>query len=321
MIVQLRSMMEGGEMGVDDDHVAQDPMMLVKEGDNLGQDLTVELLFRCFNYIWQNSPELFPNPKIAPFSFAYEVFPTAPKQGFMEAVPGLTSLEEFDWDAWVGMYGKNKEAVQEMISSATGSYIGAYILGAHDRHPENVNIIDGTTMMHLDFGFLVGSAPPIDGPQIAIYPAMEAAFRAVNAWDVFVDTCEAAFVAIRRVAPAIVRTSIILLTKFGFETQQVRDYFSGPLSLNQHEHDELVAAAHVKNLVKHSSQHWKTQFKKFSHENIDPAFYSLLEKRFGPAVLAMKIVDAKQQAASMKLEKSISEHKRVPSAQVASIDE
>jgi hypothetical protein len=176
-------------------------------------------------------------------------------------------------------------------------------------------------MMHLDFGFLVGSAPPIDGPQIAIYPQMEAAFRAVNAWDIFVDTCEAAFMAIRRVSPAITRTAIILLTKFGFSAQQVRDYISGQLSLNRHEPDELVAAAYVRNLVKHSSQNWKTKFKSYSHEKIDPAFYSLLQARFGPAVLAMKIVDAKQQGASAKLEHAASDRKDVPLTQLASIDE
>jgi hypothetical protein len=130
MIVELRSMMEGGEIGVDDHHVAQNPMLLVKEGDNLGQDLSVELLFRCFNTIWQNSPDLFPNPDIAPYSFAYEVFPTSAKQGFMEAVSGLISLKDFDWNNWISIYGNDPNAVQRMISSAAGSYIGAYILGA-----------------------------------------------------------------------------------------------------------------------------------------------------------------------------------------------
>jgi hypothetical protein len=321
MIVQLRTAVDGGELENDDHHSVHDPPLLVKEGDNLGQDLSVELMFRCFNALWQTAPDTFPDPAGAPVCVAYEVFPTSAKQGFMEAVSGLCSLKEFDWDNWIATRGTDPAAVRRMVMSAAGSYIGAYVLGAADRHTENVQIQDNYTMLHIDFGFLLGSAPPIDGPQIAIYPAMESAFRAVGAWDAFVGACEDAFISIRRRAPAVVRCAVMLFSKFGFSPQLVRDYLSGPLSLNTHEADELVAGAVVRNLVKHSSQDWKTKFKSYSHDKIDPAFYSLLQAKFGPAIFAMKIVDGKQQAASQKLERAASQRTEVPLAQTASIDD
>lgn len=326
MIVQLRNPIEGADTESDEDHPSVDPLILIKEGDNLGQDMSVELLFRCFNELWSNDRALFPSNGggVPPFALPYEVFPTSAKQGFMEAVPSLTSLKEFDWGNWIKTRGSDPAGVQRMVASAAGSYIGAYILGAADRHTENVQVQDNLTMLHIDFGFLLGSAPPIDGPQIAIYPQMENAFRAVNAWDHFLDCCTLAFISVRRAAPAIIRTAVMIFEKFGFTPSLVRAYLSGPLSLNTHEKDEAVAAAVVRNLVKHSSQDWKTKFKAYSHDKIDPAFYSALQAKFGPAVLAMKIVDAKNQAASKKLEEeaasAVTKKSSIPDGSKANID-
>lgn len=304
MIIQLRSAVEGAEIGTDVGHEASDDLLLVKEGDNLGQDLCVELMFLGFNSLWANSPDSFPDPEKAPFTYAYEVFPTSAKQGFMQAVPGLTSLKEFDWDNWVETRGKDPVAINQMVRSAAGSYIGAYIVGAADRHTENVQIQDNFTLLHIDFGYVLGNVPPIDGPQIAIYPAMQAAFEDVGAWDTFVNMCERAFLAVRREAPVVARMAVGMFSKFGFDAHTVRDYITGPSSLNTHESNELVAGAKVRNLVKNSSQNWKTKFKSYSHDKIDPAFYSMLQARFPPAVLAMRIVDSKQQAASRKLDEA-----------------
>jgi hypothetical protein len=124
-------------------------------------------------------------------------------------------------------------------------------------------------------------------------------------WDAFVEMCVDAFIAIRRVSPTVIRLAVMLFSKFGFEEDVIREVLTGKLSLNTHQEHEAVAAAFVRNQVKHSSTAWKTKFKAYSHSTIDPAFYGLLERRFPPAVLAMKIVDAKQQGASKKLEDSL----------------
>jgi Domain found in Dishevelled, Egl-10, and Pleckstrin (DEP)/Phosphatidylinositol 3- and 4-kinase len=300
MIIELRRPMEEACIDDDSNHEVIAPHVLVKEGDNLGQDMCVEVMFRCFNMIWEHSPELFPDMSQIPFAFSYEVFPTGVKRGFMEAVSGLESLNGFDWNAWK-LRAKDPVVLKRMIMSAAGSYVGAYILGAADRHQDNVQIQDGLTMMHIDFGFLLGSTPPIDAPRFAIYPEMEKAFVEMNAWEMFVDACENAFLAIRRLAPAVLRTCVMLFSKFGYSENAVRIFLADKFSLNTHEKHEKVAGALVRNQVKHSSADWKTRFKAYSHNHVDPTFYALLEKRFPPAVLAMKIVDAKEQRLSKKL--------------------
>lgn len=302
MIIELRRPLENADIDDDSMHTVEKPNLLVKEGDNLGQDMCVEVMFRCFNSIWQRSPEHFPDASEAPVAVTYEVFPTAAKQGFIEVLPNLTSLHEFDWYSWTKRFGTDSHTVMRMVTTAVGSYVGAAVLGAADRHPENVQIQNEGTMLHIDFGFLLGSKPPIDGPRFAIYPEMQNALENVNAWDLFVDMCERAFLALRRRAPAITRVATMLFTKFGFDEVSIREFLNS--SLDTHQSNERAAGGVVRHEVMNSSSMWKTKFKLYAHEKIDPVFYSALEKRFPPAVFAMKIVDAKQQHAAKKLEES-----------------
>lgn len=169
-----------------------------------------------------------------------------------------------------------------------------------DRHFDNVLIKDDKHLLHIDFGFLMGTSPPIDGPRIAIAPQMEAVFRDLKVWDKFVQMFVDAFIALRRVAPAIIRTSVILFSKAGYEEEEIRTYLQGRSSLNVHD-KEHKAAEHVRRQIVNSSGDIKTRFKAFAHEHIDPAWYGLLEKGFPPAVAIMKIVDAKEQKAARKL--------------------
>lgn len=129
MIIELRLPLENAELEDDDQHVTMRPGLLVKEGDNLMQDLGVEIMFQCFNYVWNQSTSLKDEYGMTPFSISYEVFPTSPTQGFMEGVTGLTSLKEFNWKKWHNEYGKDKNRVNDMLRSAVGSYIGAYVVG------------------------------------------------------------------------------------------------------------------------------------------------------------------------------------------------
>jgi Domain found in Dishevelled, Egl-10, and Pleckstrin (DEP)/Phosphatidylinositol 3- and 4-kinase len=162
-IMELRRLSEDGDINDDRAYQVVGKSLLCKEGDNLGQDLCVESMFRLFNLIWSESRDIFPVPARAPFAVSYDVFPTSAKQGFMEALSGLKSFKEFDWDNWIATRGHDKDAITRMIASAAGSYVAAYILSIGDRHTENVQIQDNLTFVHIDFGFVLNSAPPIDG--------------------------------------------------------------------------------------------------------------------------------------------------------------
>lgn len=129
MIVELRVPLENADLDDDDHHIVLPPGILVKEGDNLAQDLGVEIMFKCFNHIWARDASLKEKYGMVPFSLSYEVFPTSPTQGFMQAVTGLRSLKEYDWMKWKSAYGDIPERVHEMVRSTVGSYIGAYVCG------------------------------------------------------------------------------------------------------------------------------------------------------------------------------------------------
>lgn len=164
-------------------------------------------------------------------------------------------------------------------------------------------IKDDLHLLHIDFGFLLGTSPPIDGPPIAIAPQMELVFRELHVWKLFADLFVDTFMALRVHAPAIIRTSVLIFSKAGYEDEQIRHYLQGKFSLNVHEAD-TAAAEFVHRQLTMSSGDIKTKFKQFAHEHIDPAWYGLLEKGFPPAVAIMKLVDAKEQRAARKLVES-----------------
>lgn len=129
MIVELRLPLENYDLADDDGHLVLKPGVLVKEGDNLMQDLGVEIMFQCFNHVWALSPVYADKENEVPFSVSYEVFPTSPTQGFMQALTGLKSVKEYDWDTWRTQYGRDKERVSEMLRSTVGAYVGTYVCG------------------------------------------------------------------------------------------------------------------------------------------------------------------------------------------------
>ncbi|CAN8065753.1 unnamed protein product [Agarophyton chilense] len=300
MIVELRVPMENADLEEDEQHIILPPGILIKEGDNLMQDLGVQVMFQVFNHIWQSSPLTKPKYTKPPFSFCYEVFPTNPTQGFMEAMTGLIPLKDFDWANWSNRFGLDPARVDDILRSTVGSYIGAYICGGRDRHFDNVLVKDNQYLLHIDFGFLMGTSPPIDGPRIAIAPQMEAVFKKLDIWDRFVNMCVDAFLALRAEAPAIIRSFVMMFSKAGYDEAQIRSFVQGKFSLNVHD-SEKRAGELIKRQLVMSSGDIKTKFKAFAHAHIDPAWYGLLEKGFPPAVAIMKLVDAKEQKAAKKL--------------------
>lgn len=129
MIVELRIPMENADLDSDDHHTILRPGLLVKEGDNLMQDLGVEIMFQCFNHVWAHSTVYADKESEVPFSVHYEVFPTSPSQGFMEAVTGLQSLKSYNWQQWRDEHGSSKARVNEMLRSTVGAYVGTYVCG------------------------------------------------------------------------------------------------------------------------------------------------------------------------------------------------
>lgn len=148
-------------------------------------------------------------------------------------------------------------------------------------------------LLHIDFGFVMGSVAPIDGARIAIAADMERAFKALNVWEQFVEMCGDAFMAVRAEAPSVIRAAVLLFSKAGFEPDKIRDFLASHFSLNTHESSKEAARAVVTHQVVTSSNDQRTKFKAFSHQHIDPAWYGLIEKGFPPAVAIMRMIELK----------------------------
>uniref|UniRef100_A0A7S1TH21 PI3K/PI4K catalytic domain-containing protein n=1 Tax=Compsopogon caeruleus TaxID=31354 RepID=A0A7S1TH21_9RHOD len=278
------------------------PNALIKSGDNLLQDQAAEIMFRVFNALWADaSAEFVKDFEAIPFAHTYEVIPTAPKAGFMEAVPGLDSLKSYNWTEWRERFGSNPIYVEEMTRSAAGSYIAAYVLGVRDRHWDNILIKGDATMIHIDFGFMLGAVPPIDGPRFSISPDMQSAFEALGCWDRFVGLAVRAFKVLRDRFGDILRASLLLFPYAGFTEDDIRHFLMSKHSFAVHE-PEGAALSLVKRQINSSATDWKTKLKAYSHDKVDPLFYDLLERGFPPAVLAYKIVAAKDNKHSKRLE-------------------
>lgn len=71
MIIEMRIPSENADLEDDGQHIVLNPNLIVKEGDNLMQDLAVEVMSQCFNHIWRNSAAFFPDASKAPYSFRY----------------------------------------------------------------------------------------------------------------------------------------------------------------------------------------------------------------------------------------------------------
>lgn len=314
MITALRRMIPEGDIDNDGNYETIKPYVLIKEGDNLLQDMSTEIMFRAFNNIWERSPKIFPDPHQAPFIVCYEVLPTDATRGFMEVIPHLQSLTEFNWLTWKRDFGNSPLVVDSILRSAAGSYIGAYVLGARDRHFDNIVVQNNRTVTHIDFGFVLGTSPPIDGPQFSIAPEMEHVFKDLGVWNRFVSLCVKGFHALRKSGPAVVRTTTMLFSRAGHDAEVIKEYMRGKNSLNVRE-STPKALQYIKSQLETSSTDWKAKFKSYSHEKIDPVFYGLLEKRFPPAVLAMKVVNRLDHKAERKLASMGGENKASISAE------
>lgn len=144
-IIELRKPLEGGVLTSEDQFVSLLPHLFVKTGDNLMQDLGVQLMFRIFNHVWNASSHSTQPYRKPPYCVTYEVMPTSASDGLMQAVTGLTSLKDFDWKLWAEKFGADEDRITDMLRSAVGSYIGTYTLGyvysyAHKQFQRSLDI-------------------------------------------------------------------------------------------------------------------------------------------------------------------------------------
>jgi len=260
-----------------DGMVPMDPLIIAKEGDNLINDMSVSLSFSIFNHVWRADAHRFGGIDAVPFSFAYDVLPTGNAKGIIEAVSGLQSLNGFDWTAWVAENRNKADVLDDMVRSAAGCSVAQYIIGCGDRHWDNIQVKDGRTLLHIDFGMIFGENPPFKTPRFSISDGMEKAFKKVDRWEPFVDLCGVAFLSLRCRSAELTRLIVLLLRGSGRTQSSLLKYLASSESFNIDETNDGVAAKRICDQVRMSSASMETVMRKFTHNKVDPLFLKALE--------------------------------------------
>jgi len=254
-----------------------EPLLIAKAGDNLMDDMTVELTFLIFNHIWRQDNERFGGVDKVPFCITYDVLPTGDRTGLMEFVKGAKPLNDYDWKSWVEDNKHNSDTLDTMLRSAAGSSVGAYVLGCGDRHWDNILIKDGHSLFHIDFGMILGENPAFKTPLFSISKDMENAFAEVGIWESFIDLCGEAFLALRERSSELTRLIALSLQLAGRPQTHILKYLASKESFNILENDKDIVKKFVCDQVRSSSKDWETVLRKFTHDKVDPIFFKVVE--------------------------------------------
>ncbi len=162
---------------------------IFKKGDDLRQDLLVQVMFFVFNTLWKNS-----NMPSIPFIYQYKIIPMGFDIGAVEFVQPCESLQTFDWTKIKTLSPEEKRT---LFCSAAGSYVAGWVLGIRDRHQDNMMMRNNCLFFHIDFGKVFNEKPTIDAPRFAIATEMKLNLGD-NDWEEFKQICADAFTILHR---------------------------------------------------------------------------------------------------------------------------
>lgn len=173
-----------------------------------------------------------------------------------------------------------------------------------DRHFDNIMIQDDRFLLHIDFSYVLGRKPPVDGPPISISSEMEDTFRHLKIWNQFVSMCVDAFTVLREQTDALIRNTVTLFEKAGHKEEEMRVFLEGEGSFNRHATSN-DAVHRLKRQIERSSGDMSNWFKEFTHEKVVPVWYRLLKKGFPPAKILTRMRNVHEEKEAIKLAKSL----------------
>jgi len=240
------------------------PNIIVKAGDDLFQDTMVLLMFRVLNLIWKNSKRSYTHGK--PSSVLYSVLPVDATTGYIEAVSNVQSFVDFNWDL------TPSSQIDHLICSAVGMFLSGFILGVHDRHKHNMLVQDSRTLLHIDFGFILGVSPALDAPRIAVSSGLKKRLKKENKWTSFLKDCETAYKDLYDEKDMLIELCILLFSSLakggkGEEkkaAEKVRDYLAEETFYLSKSQDQAVQ--HLVYLVQNGPKSYKRWLKNKSHK-------------------------------------------------------
>lgn len=95
----------------------------------------------------------------------YDVRPTSPDSGFIEMIPDSTTFYALYTEHRQNLFNfvkgdRNVDEIRDRFMKSCASYcVMTYLLGAGDRHQDNIMITKDGVLFHIDYGYLMGADP------------------------------------------------------------------------------------------------------------------------------------------------------------------
>jgi hypothetical protein len=165
----------------------------------------------------------------------YVVVTTGPSRGVIQCVPRASSRDALGktWEGSMYTYFITKFGVEtsegyrrvqrNFIRSLAGYSIASFILQMKDRHNGNILVDEDGHLIHIDFGFLFDISPggnlKFERAPFKMAPEyIQIMGGSVEAppFKYFIDLCVQGYLAVRRVAPAIIALASLMQVIFDF---------------------------------------------------------------------------------------------------------
>jgi len=146
--------------------------LLLKTGDDLRFDSSVHFIFHLLNMFWENL-QVAPGEVVR--AVTYKIIPMGCDFGVIEVVSDADSIGNLyqvlpskKGPVPITSPAEKESIMNRLLATAVGGYMGAFVLGIGDRHYDNIMIRTDGTLLHIDFGHILGSKVFADTADFAI---------------------------------------------------------------------------------------------------------------------------------------------------------
>eukprot|EP01083_Nonionella_stella_P059726 156314_1 len=230
--------------------------VILKRGDDLRRDVAVLHVFRLMNKIFRERGLSFGGCPVR--AMTYKCSAISPESGIIELIDGCKPLR------LVSALEDTITIAQQfnLVSSAVGSYIGAFVMGVRDRHFDNVLVRNSDcTLFHIDFGFVLGETASVDTSKFAITNDLKKLMGVF--WDQFIELGVQAYLALRDKHKELIKYAQIAFGGLN-KTNVVQTFIKNQLHVDDMGHHE--AAKYIAKKLKDSPNSTRTKFKNAVHK-------------------------------------------------------
>jgi len=252
-----------------DEHNRRIGQCILKQGDDLRQDMNMMYMLHIMNAIWEEHGAEFKQHPIR--ALTYLCVAMDADFGCIELVEDCVPLRNIS--SLQHKFESDPHLINNLIASAVGSYLAAYCLGVGDRHFDNILIrsTDGT-LFHIDFGYIFGQKVAMDTNEFAITNDL---YSIINdhdeaLWAQFIDASVAAFMILRTHVDELVAFADIAWTFVTPSSVDVSDFLHRRFEVNKTD-DE--ARQMLRSKLEQAPFAWNTRMKNVMHSWATSTWY------------------------------------------------